>query len=191
MRLTQPEPNLADGVVELRPWTHADVPALVAALDGDAVISAWLDQVPQPFTADNGVRFVDGSNARWAEGTHASFALVDAVTGELLGSAGAHVVPEGHDVVEIDYWVAEAGRGRGAATRAAVLVSRWAIESVGAERVQLRADVENVGSCRVAEKAGFVREGVMRSVRRNDRQDGRRIDWALYSLLPGDLDRPT
>jgi RimJ/RimL family protein N-acetyltransferase len=187
VRFSLPEPNLTDGIVELRPWTPADVPALVAALDGDPVISVWLDQVPQPFTEDNGARFVDGSNSRWAEGAQASFALVDAATDELLGSAGAHGVPEGHDAVEIDYWVADAGRGRGAATRAAVLVSRWAIEALGAQRVQLRADVENVGSCRVAEKAGFVREGVIRSIRRNERQGGRRIDWALYSLLPDDL----
>ena len=188
MRFVQPEPNLADGVVELRPWTAEDVPALVAALDGDPVISSWLDQVPQPFTHGNGTRFVEGADERWREGRQASFAVVDAETGELLGSAGAHEVAEGHDVVEIDYWVTEAGRGSGTATRAAVLVSRWALGALGAQRVQLRADVENAGSCRVAEKAGFVREGVMRSIRRNDRQDGRRVDWVLYGLLPGDVD---
>jgi RimJ/RimL family protein N-acetyltransferase len=187
VRFSLPETNLTDGVVELRAWTAADVDALVAALDGDPVITAWLDQLPQPFTRENGARFVDGSAARWADGTQASFALVDAATGELLGSAGAHGVPEGHETVEIDYWVADAGRGRGVATRAAVLVSRWAIEALEAQRVQLRADVRNVGSCRVAEKAGFVREGVIRSIRRNDRQGGRRIDWALYSLLPDEL----
>jgi RimJ/RimL family protein N-acetyltransferase len=187
VRFVPPEPNLTDGVVELRPWVPEDVPALVAALDGDPVITAWLDQVPQPFTHGNGTRFVDTATERWREGRQASFAVVDASSGELLGSAGANPVPDGQEAVEIDYWVAAAGRGKGAATRAAVLVSRWALDVLGAERVQLRADVENTGSCRVAEKAGFVREGVMRSIRRNERQDGRRVDWAFYGLLPSDL----
>ena len=112
--------------------------------------------------------------------------MVDAVGGTSLGQAGLHPVDEGHDVVEIDYMVAAYGRGKGAATRAAILVTDWALDTLGAQRVQLRADVANVGSCRVAEKAGFTLEGVVRSIRRNERQGGRWIDWALYSLLPGE-----
>ena len=55
------------------------------------------------------------------------------------------------------------------------------------KRLQLRADQRNVTSQRVAESAGFRREGVMRSVRFNERQ-GRRVDFVLYSLLPDELD---
>ena len=49
----------------------------------------------------------------------------------------------------------------------------------------LRADPENAASCRVAEKAGFTREGVLRSAHWNPRL-GRRQDWAIYSLLPAE-----
>ena len=55
------------------------------------------------------------------------------------------------------------------------------------KRLQLRADQRNVTSQRVAESAGFRREGVLRSVRFNERQ-GRRVDFVLYSLLPDELD---
>ena len=155
----------------------------MAAIDGDPVISSWLDQIPQPFTTQHGTRFIERSAQSWHTGEQASFAMTDARTGVLIGSVGLHPVEEGHDVVEIDYWVATGGRGSGAATRAAILTSRWAFDTLSAHRVQLRADVENPGSCRVAEKAGFTREGVMRSIRRNERQGGRRIDWAMYSQL--------
>jgi RimJ/RimL family protein N-acetyltransferase len=53
-------------------------------------------------------------------------------------------------------------------------------------RLQLRADRLNVASQRVAEAAGFKREGVLRSVRFNPRQ-GRRVDFVLYSLLPDEV----
>jgi RimJ/RimL family protein N-acetyltransferase len=53
-------------------------------------------------------------------------------------------------------------------------------------RLQLRADQRNVASLRVAESAGFRREGVLRSVRFNPRQ-GRRVDFVMYSLLAEEL----
>jgi len=56
----------------------------------------------------------------------------------------------------------------------------------GIERLQLRADRRNVASQRVAEAAGFRREGVLRSAHFNARQ-GRRVDFVMYSLLAGEL----
>jgi RimJ/RimL family protein N-acetyltransferase len=50
------------------------------------------------------------------------------------------------------------------------------------ERLQLRADEDNAPSNRVALKAGFQREGVLRSSRYNPRLD-RRVNFVLYSLL--------
>ena len=67
------------------------------------------------------------------------------------------------------------------------LVSRWALRGCGIERLQLRADVLNEASQKVAEKAGFRREGVLRSSRFSARQ-GRRVDFAMYSLLPDELE---
>jgi RimJ/RimL family protein N-acetyltransferase len=54
-------------------------------------------------------------------------------------------------------------------------------------RLQLRADEHNVASQRVAERTGFRREGVLRSARYNARQR-RRVDFVIYSLLPGELE---
>ena len=51
--------------------------------------------------------------------------------------------------------------------------------------MQLRADVLNAASLRVAEKAGFTREGTLRASGFNDRQS-RRVDYAVFSLLPAD-----
>jgi RimJ/RimL family protein N-acetyltransferase len=78
-------------------------------------------------------------------------------------------------------------RGRGLATRALVLTARWALGHEDVARVQLRADVENEASRRVAEKAGFRLEGVLRAAHWSPRQQ-RRLDWAMYSLLPGELE---
>jgi [ribosomal protein S5]-alanine N-acetyltransferase len=47
-------------------------------------------------------------------------------------------------------------------------------------------NVGNTASERVAERAGFTREGVVRSM---PKPDGRRIDKTLFSLLPTDQEQ--
>lgn len=161
-----------DGVVALRPWSRADAAALVDCLDGDAEIGRWLDQIPQPYTVEDALVFIGRT-------TETTFAVVDAASGRVLGGIGLRWT---EDVAEIGYWCRADARGRGVTTRALVLASRLALAD-GAGRVQLRADLENVASRRVAEKVGFTAEGVLREAHWNARL-GRRQSWVMYSLLP-------
>jgi RimJ/RimL family protein N-acetyltransferase len=168
---------LSNGVVTLRRWREGDAAAIVECMDGEPDIARWLDQVPQPYTVEDARAFITGFG-------ELSFAITDAETGRLLGSIGFGPVADG--VGEIGYWVRGDARGRGVASAALVLLSRWALGQEGVERVYLNADVDNTPSRRVAERAGFQLEGVLRSAHWNARL-GRRQDWAQYSLLPGDL----
>jgi RimJ/RimL family protein N-acetyltransferase len=172
------EELLNDRVVALRQWRRDDADEIVACIDGDPEISIWLDQVPQPYRRPDALAYIGGIG-------ESAFAVTDAVTGRILGSMGVRFSEFG-DVGELGYWVRADARGRGYTTRAVVLVCRWAFARDGVARLQLRADVENTGSRRVAEKAGFTLEGVLRSAHWNARLR-RRQDWALYSLLPGEL----
>jgi len=168
----------SDGVVILRAWRRDDSQSLVECLDGDPEITIWLDQVPQPYTRADALAYIGGIG-------ESAFAVTAAEDGRILGSIGVRFSEAG-DVGEIGYWMRDDARGHGYMTRALRLVARWAFDDCGAARVQLRADVENVASRRVAEKAGFQLEGVLRSAHWNPRL-GRRQDWAMYSLLPGEI----
>jgi RimJ/RimL family protein N-acetyltransferase len=64
---------------------------------------------------------------------------------------------------EIGYVVGPAARGRGVGTRTLRLLTDWGFAELGLERLELWIDVTNAGSERVAERAGYVREGVLRS----------------------------
>lgn len=185
MSVKPPSPELSDGVVTLRPWLERDAPAIAEAC-GDEEIAWWLDQVPQPYTESDARTYVAMTRRGWKDGTHAAFAIIDAETGAVVGSVGLHWLDTEHGVAEIGYWVTREARGRGVATRATRLATRWALTACGMKRVQLRADRRNVASQRVAESAGFRREGILRSVRFNARQ-GRRVDFVLYSCLPDEV----
>jgi len=169
---------LSDRVVTLRPWTEADAPAIVECLDGDPEIVRWLDQIPQPYGLEDALAYIRGLGEQ-------SFAVTDPASGRVLGSIGVRWNEAG-DVGEVGYWLRADARGRGLTSRALVLVSRWALSREGVGRLQLRAAVENRASRRVAEKAGFRLEGVLRAAHWSPRL-GRRLDWAMYSLLPGEL----
>ena len=67
--------------------------------------------------------------------------------------------------------------------RALRLLTDWAFESLELERVELRITPENAASIKVAERAGYVREGVLRSVHF---KQGVRTDLAVYSRLKRD-----
>lgn len=183
--IPEPTPPLSDGIVSLRTWRTEDVPALVGSLDGDEEVTRWLEMIPQPYSAAEARMWVEQAASYWREGTAAPFALVSTDGAEVVGGVGFRWVDLTHAVGEVGYWVRREARGRGLTTRGLRLVSDWALRSLGCERLQLRADVLNLASQRVAEKAGFKREGVLRASQLSVRH-GRRIDFVMYSLLPDD-----
>ena len=121
--------------------------------------------------------------AGWEDGTRLAFAIVDVATGAILGFAGAVDLERDARQAEIGYMTAPAARGRGAATRALALLSRWCLDELGLERLELRIDPANAGSIRVAERAGYRLEGTLRNVHV---KDGVRGDVGVWSLLPTD-----
>ena len=185
MAIRPPEPPLTDGVVDLRPWGESgDLEAITAACN-DRAIAEFLDQVPSPYTEDDARAYLENCRIGWQQGATTNFAIIEADVP--VGSIGIRWL-DGLDegTAEVGYWMAPEARGRGVCTRALRLASRWALQERGAHRLQLRADEQNLPSNRVAQNAGFTREGVLRSSRYNARL-GRLVDFVMYSLLPKEL----
>jgi RimJ/RimL family protein N-acetyltransferase len=175
LELRPPDPPLGDAVVSLRPLVATDIATVEAALE-DSEICRWFD--------NRGVsarEVVERAVARWQAAEGAEFAVLDA--GECVGSIWLTLGLDSRATV--GYWLLPDARGKGLVTHALVLVSRWAFDKLGVKRIGLLADPRNVASVRLAERAGFRREGVLRSwVEVN----GERVDHMSFSLLPTDPD---
>ncbi len=169
--------ELGDGVVRLRHLAEAGVPRIAAACVVPE-ITRFIPGIPFPYTEADARAYVTRAATESTTGAQWHLAIVDASDATFLGATEVRVGDSG----SIGYWVAPEARGRGFATRA--LLSRWAVTDGGVERLELTTHPENFASQRVAEKAGFVREGVLRSHIRF--REGRR-DSVLFSLLPSDL----
>jgi [ribosomal protein S5]-alanine N-acetyltransferase len=166
--------RLEDEAIVLRLLEDDDALALASAIGSDPDLDRWT-RIPFPYTEDDAREFI-------ASTEESAFAILDRSSGELLGGIGARTFDMA--IVDIGYWVKADARGRGVATRALVLVARFAFDELGAGRVQLTTELDNLASQRVAEKAGFSREGVLRSYLDFK---GRRRDAVMFSLLAEDL----
>ena len=174
----------SDGVVTLRHWRPSDAPDLVRAL-ADGTVARWLP-VPLPYGPGDADAFLGQVvPAERESGTGLAVAVVDAADGALLGAAALHPDLQ-FALAEVGYWTAPWARGRGVAARAALLLVRWGARELGLARVSLLADLENAASQRVAEKAGFAYEGVLRAARAEPRGQGRR-DLRCYALTAAQL----
>ncbi len=168
--------ELRDEHLLLRFPTTTDVPAVTAACQ-DEDLSRFIPFFPSPYTEDDARAWID---SRKQDATSRTFLIVDGTTEEVLGAIEVRLGATG----SIGYWVAKRARGRGVATRATRLLAGWAVREAGVTRLELTTDPANVASQRVAEKAGFTREGVLRA--HIAFPEGRR-DSVMFSLLPGDL----
>lgn len=84
---------------------------------------------------------------------------------------------------EVGYRVRSDQRGCGYATEALAAATSWGLSEGGLQRIMLVINTDNLASLRVAEKAGFSREGTMR---RAGVQDDGLHDLALFARLDGD-----
>src|SRR4051794_15240019 len=159
--LPPPDPPLSDGVVLLRGWLETDVPQLVEAC-ADPEIARWT-AVADPYTEELAREWVAGvwSGARGEPpGERVSVAVTEAADpARLSGSMGLMRIERGA-LGEIGYWTSPWARGRGVTTRAVRLLAAYGFEQFDLRRVEMAIAVDNAPSNRVAERAGFTREGV-------------------------------
>ena len=169
----------------LRTVGPQDTDAVHAAAQ-DPDIQRWTT-VPSPYLPEHARSFTEEIVPQgWANGSMLTFGLFLPAGRELVGMLG--LTMRSMTTAEIGFWGTKEHRGNGYVTEAAVEVSRWASTQLSVDRVEWRAEVGNDASRAVAERAGFVVEGFLRSaiVHRGVRRDA----W-VGALLPSDLGLPS
>jgi RimJ/RimL family protein N-acetyltransferase len=159
----------------------SDAPAIATACR-DPHIVRWTF-MPEGMTVPQARDWIDRAHDGFANARALRLAVVGAHDGSFLGQVGIGRLDWQERVGEVFYWITPEARRRGAATRAARLITTWAFDTLNLARVELTVDPGNRASQSVAERAGFTREGVLRSYQRF--KDGR-MDAVMFSRLPSD-----
>lgn len=103
--------------------------------------------------------------------------------GMLAGMVTLRVHEDGYGT--LGYWVDEKHLRRGLATKGCLTLSRYAFGTMELRRLEIRVEPSNYASIRVAERAGFVREGHLRGFAE---VNGSVQDFVLFSRLSTDPD---
>ena len=181
-RLSRPERPLADDTIWLEPLAESLVPDLRWVLDGDEDTARFTRIPSHPDAA-----FLQAWLGRYEraldDGTAAGFAVRDTATGEAVAFAGMVQLDLERQEGEIGYVVAPSARGRGVALRSVVLLTHWGFETLGVQRLELRIDLANESSLRIAQRAGYRHEGTLRNLYF---KEGLRSDTAVWSRLADD-----
>lgn len=164
------------GNCKIRSWRLEDTEPLVRYANNRKVWLNLRDRFPHPYTADEAKKWLTYAVSADPE---VDFAIE--FGGEAVGGIGFTL---GADVerhsAEVGYWLSESVWGRGIATTALRAATRFAITKFDLWRVFAVPFSDNIGSIRVLEKAGFVREGVMRC---SAVKDGQIRDRVLYAFV--------
>jgi len=173
--------NLDDGVVRVRPWAPADALALVAWEIDDALVRDGRAPLPGEQAALAEIR---RHEAERQAGHYLSLAIVPATTEVPVGACYlSFPVRSDRFLAELGYQLCPSARRHGFATRAGVLLLKWAFEDLLIRRMQALVRPRNTASIAVLERLGFRREGLLRSYRWTD--DGR-ADCVMFGLLSTD-----
>jgi ribosomal-protein-alanine N-acetyltransferase len=154
------QPVLRRERVMLRSWREEDV-AFVLSVASDPLIPL-ISEVPNDPDMDGALAFIAAQRDRIETGRGWAWATTS-VAGDVLGYVGALWISEPAGRASIGYWTRNANRRGGFTTEAVTAAADWLLTDGGVARLEAFIEPWNVGSIRVAESAGFEKEGLMKS----------------------------
>ena len=144
----------------LRRWRSRDLGSLVRHANNINVSRYLRDRFPYPYTRRDGRGFLAIAASAGSDSTK----LAIDVDGEAVGGIGVIL---GTDIerfsAELGYWLGESFWGRGIATEAVRMFTEHVFDQLNLLRIFAVAAAANVASARVLEKAGYQKEGILRS----------------------------
>lgn len=166
----------------IRPYVVEDAPALwAAARESQPAVFRWLEWCHPGYSLADAEWWCNSRAALTAAGQEYSF-VICGPDGGFLGGCGLNQINRVHRMANLGYWVRTSATGRGVATEAVRQLRRFAFENTDLVRLEIVCAVGNQASQRVAEAAGALREGVLRS---RLLLHGQPVDAVMHSLVRG------
>lgn len=165
-------------MVELRAWKESDAKALSHLLNNKKILNNLRDGLPYPYTENDALCYI---NSCISADKNANFTFAVIYNGEVMGSIGIFRQGNIHfKTAELGYYIGEEYWGNGVCTQAVRLACEHVFNNTDIVRIFAEPFAENIGSCRVLEKNGFVLEGVLR---KNAFKNGTFRDMKMYALV--------
>jgi ribosomal-protein-serine acetyltransferase len=167
-------------ICRIRIYRPGDAEALwEAARESVSEVGRWLRWCHAEYSLAEAVEWTRSRAGLAAEGREYTFAIVGA-DGRFLGGCGINQINRLHRLGNLGYWVRTSATGRGVAAEAIKQAAEFAFRETDLVRLEIVCAVANTRSQRVAERAGAVREGVLR---KRLVLHGQPTDAVVYSIV--------
>jgi RimJ/RimL family protein N-acetyltransferase len=174
----------APGSIEIRPYEIGDAQQLFeAANESIATVGEWLWWCTPDFSLETAKHWVEFQVAAFRAFTEFEF-VITSRDGRFLGGCGLNAIDNQNARANLGYWVRSSETARGVATEATRQLAKWAFQNTELVRLEIVVAKDNVPSLRVAEKAGAIREGILRQ---RLRVKGVHQDSIMFSILKADF----
>ncbi|HEY2951375.1 MAG TPA: GNAT family N-acetyltransferase [Verrucomicrobiae bacterium] len=166
----------------LRPPRAGDGAELNRAVrESRPALRPWMPWAQKPSTVETSEVFCREAGANFAARKDLALLLWLKDKPVLVGGSGLHRMDWTVPKFEIGYWIRTRFTGKGYATEAVRAITKFARQTLKARRLEIRMDTRNRPSWRLAERLGFVLEGILRRDARNP--DGRLRDTRVYAKV--------
>jgi ribosomal-protein-serine acetyltransferase len=165
--------------IELRQIAREDAEELTRLIDRNRpYLREWLPWLDNSTSIIDTVRFIGRSIEQAEDNNGLTLGIV--CDGGLAGVIGQHYVDSLNRRTEIGYWIDFEHQGRGIVTRSTACLTDYAFREQDCNRVMLHCAVGNLKSRAVAERLGFVQEGILREA---EWLYDHYVDLVVYSML--------
>ena len=124
----------------------------------------WMPWCHENYTLEESESFIAKSIENWKNQMEYDFAIFETQTNKFAGGASLNLLNNERGSANLGYWVRTSSQKRGIASTAARLLAKSGFEDLKLHRAEIAVAVENYASQKTAEKAGAVREGVLRQL---------------------------
>ena len=181
--IPQSLPVLESERIRLRPLRMDDAGEVFTMFSDARVTRYWSFQAwTEPAQAEAWL----AERIGWGPPSVYGWAMADRASDAFIGTTALFSLSGPLHRAELGYSLMPARQGEGLATEAVRRALDFGFDVLGLERIEADVDPRNLASCRLAERLGFQREGLLRN---RWRVGGEFADSILYGLLRGEYRR--
>lgn len=165
-------------MITIREWKVSDAEALAGLLNDKRILDNLRDGLPYPYTTDDALFYI---NSCISADKNSNFCFAIVYNDKVVGSIGIFRQDNIHfRTAELGYYIGADYWGKGIMTEAVRLACKHVFGSTDIVRIYAEPFAENIGSCRVLEKNGFILEGILH---KNAYKKGVFRDMKMYALI--------
>ena len=170
------KPSIITERLTIRPLIPSDIPALKEWMPDNSLYRYW---GKKPGKTDKCPELLFEKAEKPSKTFHLGIALNKEI--KAIGDLWVYLI-ENDRMGSLAIRISRSYHGKGYGTEALSAIVKFCFENTELKRLQATADIRNAASCRILEKCGFVREGLIRQ----GKMVNTWCDYCIYGMLNTD-----